>query len=225
MCHMTPDCNNLSWNDLLWKHAQHPALCKQVGASEPMRWLAFPASLFTLWSGVPLLSGCFLIRPVLLSLWSAYLSSSLFVHLLIPPLSCSLSLSFLPPSLCSFMRCRSEWRSLGLVRQTSPSLRAVRGIALSTHQQIPLSSMTLLRPLPAGQILHALPPVKITPVRSSSTHHLYNSPFLFAFVQFCSFPSIFISSPVTPDWHPSALLIFLFYIVLFSFASSNICMR
>lgn len=47
--------------------------------------------------------------------------------------------------------CRAGWRSLGLVRQTSPSPRAVREVALSTRPPIPLSLMTLLRPLPAGQ--------------------------------------------------------------------------
>lgn len=40
---------------------------------------------------------------------------------------------------------------MGLVRQTSPSPRAVRGVALTTHPPILLSMMTLLLPLPAGQ--------------------------------------------------------------------------
>lgn len=54
---------------------------------------------------------------------------------------------FFACSLC----CRVEWRSLGLVRRTSPSPRAVRGVALTTRPPIPLSTMTLLLPLPAGQ--------------------------------------------------------------------------
>lgn len=56
---------------------------------------------------------------------------------------------------CSLCR-RVEWRSLGLVHRTSPSPRAVRGVALTTRPPIPLSTMTLLLPLPAGQT----PPLK-----------------------------------------------------------------
>lgn len=72
--------------------------------------------------------------------------------------SCSVSFT------CSLCR-RAEWRSLGLVHRTSPSPRAVRGVALTTRLPIPLSTMTLLLPLPAGQT----PPLKYSVLISSAT--------------------------------------------------------
>lgn len=84
------------------------------------------------------------------------LSSSVWLSCIPSLLSFSCSVSLFAPALCSTVPwcawCRCvEWRSLGLVRRTSPSPRAVRGEALITRPPIPLSMMTLLLPLPAGQ--------------------------------------------------------------------------
>ncbi len=86
------------------------------------------------------------------------LSSSVWLSCIPSLLSFSCFVYLFSPALCSSVRwcgwCRCvEWRSLGLVRRTSPSPRAVRGVALSTRPPIPLITMTLLLPLPAGQAL------------------------------------------------------------------------
>lgn len=90
------------------------------------------------------------------------MSVSLLIPLVLSDSVCTCShssfpyfVSFLSPLLCSFVCwcdscCHAGWRSLGLVHQTSPSPREV---ALTTHPPTPLSLMTLLRPLPAGQTL------------------------------------------------------------------------
>uniref|UniRef100_A0A672HMF7 Kinesin-like protein n=1 Tax=Salarias fasciatus TaxID=181472 RepID=A0A672HMF7_SALFA len=70
-------------------------------------------------------------------------------------------------------------RSLGLVRQTSPSPRAVRGVAPTTRPPIPLSTMTLLKPLPAGRALLEAPHCTQTHTHNPSptvhvVHGVYN---------------------------------------------------
>lgn len=100
------------------------------------------------------------------------ISSDSLVCPLTPLFSCFLS--FLSPTLCSSARwCGCvEWRSLGLVRQTSPSPRAVREVALITRPPTRLSMMTLLLPLPAGQ---ALPKAQHVHTHSHILHVHYNT--------------------------------------------------
>lgn len=64
---------------------------------------------------------------------------------------------------------------MGLVRQTSPSPRAVRGVALSTRPPIPLITMTLLLPLPAGQALPKAQHCTHTRTHTKHTHKAHSA--------------------------------------------------
>lgn len=159
------------------------------------------------------------LRTVSSSVWLSCIPCLLFFLLCFPPLSPALRSSV---PLCGWCRC-VEWRSLGLVRRTSPSPRAVRGVALSTRPPIPLSTMTLLLPLPAGQTLpkahdcththahkthtmHALPSCTcyiVTHIHEFSFHSLHQ---LFTVENLHDFLSYFFYLHDMMPFHPPSLL-------------------